>query len=111
MTDLTQRERECLLAVWETGNGTDAALRLGIGRYTLKAHLQNARRKLGARTTLEAIRRLDKLVETKATDDGQGAIVAAAIVWTKAHSTSQVTAARRTLRATVDAYLGGLRLL
>lgn len=36
---------------------------------------------------------------------GEGAIVAAAIVWTKAHSTSQVIKARRTLRATVEAYL------
>ena len=45
-----------LPAVWEAGNGRDAARHLGISRHTLRTHLQNARSRLGARTTLEAIR-------------------------------------------------------
>jgi DNA-binding CsgD family transcriptional regulator len=53
---LTPREREVLQAVWDAGNGPEAAARLGISRHTLRTHLQNARSRLGARTTLEAIR-------------------------------------------------------
>jgi DNA-binding CsgD family transcriptional regulator len=55
---LTPRERQCLMAVWETGYGPDAAKVVGISRHTLRTHLQNARSKLGAKTTLEAIRLL-----------------------------------------------------
>jgi DNA-binding CsgD family transcriptional regulator len=54
---LTRRELEALRAVWDAGNGTDAAANLGISRHTLRTHLQNARSRLGARTTLEAIRK------------------------------------------------------
>jgi DNA-binding NarL/FixJ family response regulator len=53
---LTTRELDALLAVWEAGNGPDAARLLGISRNTLRTHLQNARSRLGARTTLEAIK-------------------------------------------------------
>lgn len=54
---LTARERAVLLAVWETGGILPAARELGISRHTVRNHLVNARSRLGARTTLEAIRR------------------------------------------------------
>jgi DNA-binding CsgD family transcriptional regulator len=45
-----------LLAVWETGSQPDAAAAIGLNRETLRTHLQNARAKLGVKTTLQAIK-------------------------------------------------------
>ena len=57
-TSLTRRERQCLLAVWEAGSQPAAAQAIGLNKETLRTHLENARAKLGAHTTLEAIRLL-----------------------------------------------------
>ena len=56
-SDLTERERTVLMAVWETGGLQPAARKLGISHHTVRNHLANARSRLGAHTTLEAIRR------------------------------------------------------
>jgi DNA-binding CsgD family transcriptional regulator len=56
--NLTRRERQCLLAVWEAGSQDAAAIAIGINRETLRTHLQTARAKLGVHTTLAAIRRV-----------------------------------------------------
>lgn len=56
-TPLTRRERAILEAVWDTGSIATAAVKLGISHNTARNHLANVRSRLGAHTTLEAIRR------------------------------------------------------
>lgn len=55
-TPLTDRERAVIDAVWRTGSIPSAARDLRISRHTARNHLANARSRLGARTTIEAIR-------------------------------------------------------
>ena len=69
VAELTRRERQCLLAVWNAGSQREAADLIGINRETLRTHLQTARAKLGARTTLAAIR-LVHSCDTKPAQDG-----------------------------------------
>lgn len=55
---LTQRERDCLAFVAEGLSDGDIAERLGIGAVTAHAHVENGKRKLGARTRAQAVARL-----------------------------------------------------
>ncbi|MCZ0733304.1 helix-turn-helix transcriptional regulator [Phreatobacter sp. AB_2022a] len=55
---LTPRERDCLAFVAEGLSDADIAGRLGISPVTAHAHVENAKRKLGARTRAQAVARL-----------------------------------------------------
>lgn len=52
---LTGRERDCLLFVAEGLSDGDIAGQLGISTVTAHAHVENAKRKLGARTRAQAV--------------------------------------------------------
>ena len=52
---LTQRERECLIAAARGLTEKQTAIELSISPNTVHAHLENTRRKLGARNKLSAI--------------------------------------------------------
>lgn len=54
---LTPREREALQLMAQGRNYVDAGEQIGISVSGVKARLSNARRKLGAKTTIEAIQR------------------------------------------------------
>jgi DNA-binding NarL/FixJ family response regulator len=54
-TPLTDRERQVLLAIATTGDLPGAARKLGLSYHTVRGHAQNARSRLGVRTTLQAI--------------------------------------------------------
>ncbi len=56
-TPLSTRERECLLRLAQGLRIDRIAERLGICAATVELHLANARRKLGARTSVEAVAR------------------------------------------------------
>lgn len=55
---LTPRERDCLAFVAEGLSDGDIAGRLGIGSVTAHAHVENGKRKLGARTRAQAVAKL-----------------------------------------------------
>lgn len=55
MTSLTPAELRVLEAMRTADNERDAARRLGLSPHTVDAHLLNARRKLGVRTTRQAV--------------------------------------------------------
>ena len=55
---LTARERDCLAFVAEGLSDADIAGRLGISPVTAHAHVENAKRKLGARTRAQAVAKL-----------------------------------------------------
>lgn len=55
---LTPRERDCLAFVAEGLSDADIAKRLGISPVTAHAHVENAKRKLGARTRAQAVAKL-----------------------------------------------------
>lgn len=61
--ELTPRERETLQAIWDTGSIAAAAERMSLSYFTVKGHAQNARSKLGARSTLEAVTKFVKSVQ------------------------------------------------
>lgn len=54
---LSAREREVLDHVAQGLSTPEIAVRLGLSRSTVKTHVENARRKLGARTRAEAVAR------------------------------------------------------
>jgi LuxR family transcriptional regulator, quorum-sensing system regulator BjaR1 len=54
---LTQRERDCLAFVAEGRSGAEVADALGIVTATAHWHIENAKRKLGAKTRAQAIAR------------------------------------------------------
>lgn len=54
---LTPRERDCMAFVAEGLSDADIADRLGIGTVTAHAHVEHAKRKLGARTRAQAVAR------------------------------------------------------
>lgn len=56
--DLTVRERDCLCYVAEGLSDSEIGNRLGISRTTAHAHVENAKRKLLARTRAQAVARL-----------------------------------------------------
>ena len=53
--NLTPRQLDCIRALLVTGNGKEAAARLGISPYTLKGHVAGARERLGVDTTAQAV--------------------------------------------------------
>ena len=55
---LSPRERDCLGFVAMGLTDWDISVRLGISQTTARAHVENAKRKLGARTRPEAVARL-----------------------------------------------------
>ncbi|WP_131856802.1 LuxR family transcriptional regulator [Bosea sp. BK604] len=55
---LTRRERDCLCFVADGLSDAEIADRLGISQATAHAHVENAKRKLGARTRAQAVARL-----------------------------------------------------
>lgn len=54
---LTRRERDCLAFVAEGLSDAEIGERLGIAQVTAHAHVENAKRKLGARTRAQAVAR------------------------------------------------------
>ena len=58
---LTPRERDCLALVAEGLSDGDIGERLGIAQLTAHAHVENAKRKLGAKTRAQAVARLYSL--------------------------------------------------
>lgn len=52
---ITDREEEVLLLLGDGHGEREIAVRLGISRWTVRAHRSNARRKLSARTTTHAV--------------------------------------------------------
>lgn len=52
---ITEREEEILLLLGEGLGEREIAVRLGISRWTVRAHRSNARRKLNAITTTQAV--------------------------------------------------------
>ena len=55
---LTHRELECIRWVAAGKTDTEIAKLLGVSQTTVKTHIDQARRKLGARTRAQAIARL-----------------------------------------------------
>src|SRR3954471_11168595 len=53
---LTERERQCLRLVFERLRPKEIGRELGISHHTVNGHLQQAMRKLGATSSLEAAR-------------------------------------------------------
>jgi DNA-binding CsgD family transcriptional regulator len=66
---LTQRETEVLINVWHGLSDKEAALQLGISRFTVAKHLGAAMRKLGVETRSDAIAVVGR---TLVPDDGDG---------------------------------------
>lgn len=54
---LTRREQDCLLFVADGCPDQEIADRLGISQATAHAHVESAKRKLGARTRAQAVAR------------------------------------------------------
>lgn len=52
---LSPRERDCILLISEGCSDAEIADRLGVATTTVVTHVQNARRKLGARTRAQAV--------------------------------------------------------
>ena len=55
---LTERERQCLRLVFERLRPKEIGRALGISHHTVNGHLQQAMRKLGATSSIEAARQL-----------------------------------------------------
>ncbi len=53
--ELTERERECLLLTGSGLHEKDIAFMLGIKPNTVRAHVENIKRKLGAMTKAHAL--------------------------------------------------------
>lgn len=58
LTRLTPRERDCLAFVAEGLSDADIGEKLGISQTTAHAHVEGAKRKLGAKTRAQAVARL-----------------------------------------------------
>lgn len=58
MEALTIRERDCLIYVAEGLSDREIGEKLGISHTTTHAHVENGKRKLGARTRAQAVARL-----------------------------------------------------
>lgn len=62
MAQLTQREREIVLALMDGKQPREVRRDLCIERNTMRMHLQHARSKAGARTTIELIAKVAREV-------------------------------------------------
>ncbi len=63
MAQLTKREREIVLALMEGKRPQDIRRDLCIERSTMRMHLQHARTKAGAKTTIELVALVAKEIE------------------------------------------------
>jgi DNA-binding CsgD family transcriptional regulator len=69
---LTERERQCLRLVFERLRPKEIGRALGISHHTVNGHLQQAMRKLGATSSLEAARLLETIERPHAPESVTG---------------------------------------
>ena len=69
---LTERERQCLRLVFERLRPKEIGRALGISHHTVNGHLQQAMRKLGATSSLEAARLLETIERPNAPESVTG---------------------------------------